>query len=165
MIRIPKLTIINYYYLAVVLIYFIAIYIPFIRIGLFMSFIMILGIYLLHKNKQLKYNNKLDLLVGLYIIYNISTIVFFMFAGLPIIVFIKEFSNSILPIILFYFFGRVYESVFFYKITLYSLVACFIVGFFLQSTLPQNYLLFMSKIDGVSANPLNFVANYRSFWD
>jgi len=74
-----------------------------------------------------------------------------------------EFSNSILPIIPFYFLGKLPGKKSFYNITLYSLLACFVVGFYLQSTTSVNYMNFMSKIDGVGTNPLSYVVNYRSF--
>tara|TARA_B110000285_G_C15142967_1_gene632345 strand:- start:5113 stop:6291 length:1179 start_codon:yes stop_codon:yes gene_type:complete len=164
MIKVPKTTIINYYYLFVVITYFIAIYLPFIRIGLSMSLFMIIGIYLLYSRNYYKLNNSLDVLVTLYIIYNIISFVFFAFSDLPVSVFIKEFSNSIFPILLFYFFGKISSNNSFLNVTLISLVGCFIVGFYLQLTLPSSYAIHMNKIDAVGGTGrVNFISHYRSF--
>ena len=136
---------------------------PFIRVGLSMSLIMILGIFILFKKKKFSITTKLDLLVSGFIVYNLFSFIFFSFSGLPLSVYYTEFSNSILPIIPFYFFGKLNDKKSFYNITLYSLIACFIVGFYLQLTVPGDYMFFMSKIDGIGTNPLSYQLNYRSF--
>ena len=161
MINSVKSSSIRYYYLIAVITYFSAIYLPFIRVGLFMSFIIGIGIFILYKNKKFELRKGLDMLVLAYIFYNILSFVFFSFSGLPISVFFKEFSNSILPIISFYFFGRLNYNTSFYKITLYSLVACFIVGYFFYLTLPMNYMEFMNNIDGSGTNPIGYI-DYHS---
>lgn len=158
-----KLRLVNFYYLFTIIIYFSGIYFPFIRVGVSMSLLMIIGIIILYINKSFSLKNQLDILVFLYIIYNIFSFVFFTFSGLPMSVFIKEFSNSILPIIIFYFFGKINDYNSFYKITLYSLVVCFIIGFYFQFTVPSNYAIFMNKIDSIGTDPAHFKVNYRSF--
>ena len=47
-IKIPSYKIINYYYAIAILAYFSAIYFPFLRVGLLMSLIMCIGIYVLY---------------------------------------------------------------------------------------------------------------------
>lgn len=165
MIKILKVNIINYYYLAVMTLYFSAIYLPFFRrVGLFMSLIMLIGVFILFKKKLFSIKNNLDLLVSGYIVYNIFSFFWFItISDLPLSVFYKELSNTVLPIILFYFFGRLKETISFYDITLYSLVTCFAVGFYYQFTLPQNYVEFMTNLDGSRSDPVNTILNYRSF--
>ena len=165
MIKILKVNIINYYYLAVITLYFSAIYLPFFRrVGLFMSLIMLIGVFILFKKKLFSIKNNLDLLVSGYIVYNIFSFFWFItISDLPLSVFYKELSNTVLPIILFYFFGRLKETISFYDITLYSLVTCFAVGFYYQFTLPQNYVEFMTNLDGSRSDPVNTILNYRSF--
>lgn len=161
MINRVKSSAISYYYLIAVITYFSAIYLPFMRVGLFLSFIIGVSIFILYKNKNFMLRKGLDTLVLAYIIYNILSFVFFSFSDLPISVYFKEFSNSILPIIPFYFFGRLNYNNSFYNITLYSLVACFIVGFYFQLTLPLNYMVFMNNIDGTGTNPISYI-DYHS---
>ena len=165
MIKIFKVNIINYYYLAAVTLYFSAIYFPFLRrVGLFMSLIMLIGIFILFKKKLFSIKSKLDLLVSGYIAYNLLSFFWFItISDLPLSVFYKETSNTLLPIILFYFFGRLKETISFYDITLYSLVTCFAVGFYYQITLPQNFVEFMTNLDGSRTDPTNLLLNYRSF--
>jgi hypothetical protein len=162
MIKLPKINTINYYYVLVVLIYFLAIYFPFIRVGLFMSLIMLFGVFILYK-KKIRLRKGLDMLVLAYISYNIVSVIFYYFSDIPVSVFFKEFSNSILPIILFYFFGRLDYDHSFYKITLYAFVVCFIVGFYFQLTLPLIYMQRMHVMEGAGTNPLGYVTMYRSF--
>jgi hypothetical protein len=128
-----------------------------------MAFIMCIGIFILYKNNNFKLINKLDMLILLYLIYNLISFIFFIFSDLPISVYFMEFSNSILPIILFYFFGRLNLDNSFYNITLYALAACFAIGFYFQLTVPSNYMAFMSNIDGIGQNPLSYKLNYRSY--
>jgi hypothetical protein len=161
-IKIPSYEIINYYYAIVTLVYFSAIYLPFIRVGLFMSLLMLIGIFILYKANKLKLRNNLDLIVLCYILYNLSTIVFYFSRNIPLIVFFKEFSNSILPIILFYFLGKLNHDKSFYKITLYAISVCFVIGFYYQLTLPIVYLERMNVMDGSGENPLGYLVNYRS---
>ena len=113
-----KTSLISYYYSIVFFIYMGAIYLPFIRTGLSMAFIIGIGIFILYKNKDFKLRKGLDMFVLAYFMYNIFSFVFFQFSDLPFSVFFKEFSNSILPIIPFYFFGRLNVNNSFYKISL-----------------------------------------------
>ena len=162
MIHKAKSSLINYYYLIVALVYFSTIYMPFIRLGLLMSSIMILGIFILYKNKDFRLRKGLDMFVLAYLMYNLFSFVFFSFSGLPISVFYREFSNSILPIIPFYFFGRLNHQNSFYKITLYALVFCFVVGFYFKFTLPMNYMKFLDNMESSGTNPLGYITNFRS---
>ena len=161
-IKIPNYKIINYYYAIVALVYFSAIYLPFIRVGLFMSLLMLIGIFILYNFNKLKLRNNLDVIVLCYFLYNLSTIVFYFPRNVPLSVFFKEFSNSILPIILFYFMGKLNHDKSFYKITLYAIGVCFVVGFYYQLTLPIVYLERMNVMDGSGTNPLGYLVNYRS---
>jgi hypothetical protein len=162
-IKIPNHKIINCYYAIAILAYFVAIYFPFIRVGLLMSLVIIIGIFILYGNKKLKLRNSLDIIVLLYILYNILTIVFFIPSNIPLIVFFKEFSNSILPIILFYFFGKLNHDKSFYKITLYSVSICLLLSFYYQLTLPISFMQRLDVIDGTGTNPLGYLSQYSSF--
>ena len=157
-----KTSLISYYYSIVFFIYMGAIYQPFIRTGLSMAFIIGIGIFILYKNKDFKLRKGLDMFVLAYFMYNIFSFVFFQFSDLPFSVFFKEFSNSILPIIPFYFFGRLNVNNSFYKITLYALVACFFIGLYFYIKLPMNYMVFMDKSEGAGTNPLGYAVNFRS---
>ncbi len=154
----------DYYYLIAIIVYFSAIYLAQIRVGVFMSAVMIFFIFYLIKKRAFFLRNELDILVFLYIIYNVLSFYWYLLSGLPIKVFYMEFSNSILPIICFYFMGRInrHESSF-YIITLKVLVLCFLVGFYLQITVPPQYIEFMNKIDNSGDVPSAFAINYRSF--
>ncbi|WP_074613583.1 oligosaccharide repeat unit polymerase [Polaribacter dokdonensis] len=160
--KFEKIDLLKNYYFISVLIYFSAIYLTFIRVGLFMSFILVLASTVLYYKKKFLIRKGLDVLVIFYIIYNIFSFVFFTFSGLPYSVFFKEFSNSILPIIPFYFFGRLNYQNSFYNTTLYALAGCFLVGFYFYFTLPYNYMFFMNKIDGTGTNPIGYTINYHS---
>lgn len=162
-IKIPNYEIINYYYTIAILVYFSAIYLPFIRVGILMSLFIILGIFILYKNKKLKLRNYLDVIVLLYILYNLSTIVFYFPTNIPFSVFFKEFSNSILPILLFYFLGKLNYDNQFYKITLYSISICLFLSFYYQLTLPISFMQRLDIIDGSGTNPLGYLNQYTSF--
>jgi hypothetical protein len=127
-----------------------------------MSLIMMLGIFILYKNKDFKLRKGLDMFVLAYFMYNIFSFVFFSFSGLPVSVFYKEFSNSIIPIIPFYFFGRLNHQNSFYTIALYSLAVCFVLGFYFQLTLPMNYMKFLDNMESSGTNPLGYTTNFRS---
>ena len=79
-----KLKLINFYYLITIIVYFSAIYLPFIRVGLSMSLIMGVGVFLLYKHKNIVLKNRLDMLVFAYLIYNIVSFFSFIISGLPI---------------------------------------------------------------------------------
>ena len=162
-IKIPSYKIINYYYAIAILAYFSAIYFPFLRVGLLMSLIMCIGIFVLLKKNKLKINNSLDILVIAYVLYNISTLIFYTFNNLPFSIFFKEFSNSILPIILFYFFGKLKFDNSFFHITLYSVFFCFLISFYYQLTLPMNFMQRINVIDGSGTNPIGYLTQYTSF--
>lgn len=156
----------DFYYLIVFIVYTSAIYIPQMRVGVFMSVVMLFIIFYLIKNRLFSLRNNLDLLVFFYILYNSLSILWFLLSGLPTDVFIMEYSNSILPIICFYFIGRINRNdINFYKTTWYALVLCFIVGFYYQFTLPDNYREFMSNMDGTGGtDPAAFVLYFRSIF-
>jgi hypothetical protein len=161
--KIPNYEIINYYYAVAILVYFSAIYFPSIRVGLFMSIIMCVGIFIFIKNNKFKINNSLDIIVILYLLYNILTLIFYTVNNLPFSIFFKEFSNSILPIILFYFFGKLKHDNSFYHITLYSVFFCFLISFYYQLTLPMNFMQRLNVIDGSGTNPIGYLTQYTSF--
>lgn len=162
MINSVKSSLISYYYLIAIAVYFSGIYLPFVRVGLFMSLIIGLIIIILLKNKNFRLRKGLDMLILAYAGYNLLSFVSFIFSDLPLSVYFKEFSNSILPIIPFYFFGRLNYQNSFFKIALYSFVACFIIGFYFQLMLPMNYMIFMDNLDSSGTNPLGYTVNYRS---
>ena len=161
--KVLSVSAIKYYYVVVGLVYFLAIYVPVIRTGLFMSLIMGFGIFALYKNKKYILRKGLDMLVLGYISYATLTGFFYLFSDIPISVFFREFSNSILPIILFYFFGRLNYGDKFYKITVGSLALCCLLGFYYQLTLPMIYMERMDVVDGSGRNPLGYT-DFRSLF-
>ena len=156
----------DFYYFIIIIVYFAAIYIPQIRIGVAMSIIMLCSTYYLVKNNLFSIRTYLDLIVSFYITYNTISILWFLWTGLPVDVFIMEYSNSILPIICFYFIGRIdREDTSFYKITWYALIIGFSIGFYYQIALPENYREFMAKMDNSGeTNPLAFISAFRSLF-
>ena len=75
-----------------------------------------------------------------------------------------EYSNSILPMICFYFIGKInIRHLKFYDATLYSIFLCFIIGFYFQFNLPENYREFMAKLDNTEGTgPEFFILYFRS---
>lgn len=102
-------------------------------------------------------NSSINKLVLLYLLYNSGSLVWFFFTGFPVSVFIAEWSNSILPILFFYFaYYEKKQSNFFYHITLITLVFSFILGFILWMWEPPFYRVFMDTTEGVGTDMLFF---------
>ena len=156
----------DFYYAIVIIVYFFAIYIPQIRVGVFMSIVMMYLLYYLIKNNLISIRTHLDAIVSTYILYNTISFFWFLLAGLPLDVFIMEYSNSILPIVCFYYIGRINrEDTRFYKITWYAIIIGFCIGFYYQITLPENYMEFMGKLDNTGqTNPLSYISDFRSLF-
>lgn len=129
-----------------------------------MSIVMVFFLLLLLKLKKIVIKNYFDWLILLYIIYNTISCITFIYSDLPISVFVMEYSNSILPMICFYFIGKMnLENLNFYDITLYSIFACFLIGFYYQFNLPENYREFMAKLDNTEGTgPEFFILYFRS---
>jgi len=149
----------DFYYFIIIGILSLGMFIPEIRIGVIASIIiLIFMIKYLWKGPLLK--NNIDVLVLFYIVYNTISFLWFISSGLPISVFIREYSNSILPIF-FYYFAKLYDkkNKNFYQITLKAILLCFVIGFILFLKQPYYYRAYLDSIEGTGTNII-LTSNY-----
>lgn len=144
----------DFYYFLVIGILSMGMFIPGIRIGVIAS-MMILYFMYKHLRTGSLFKNYVDVLVMIYILYNTISVLWFIFSGLPISVFIKEYSNSILPMF-FYYLGKIDDknNKNFYQITLKAIILCFVLGFILFIQQPYYYREFLNTIDGIGGTDL-----------
>lgn len=155
--------ILDFYYLIIIGILSMGMFIPGIRIGVIASIVILFLMYKYLRGVPL-FKNYVDVLVMIYILYNTISILWFIFSGLPISVFIKEYSNAILPMF-FYYLGKIEEksNKNFYKITLKAIVACFVFGFILFIQQPLYYREYLNNMDGVGGtDPILISSAFRS---
>jgi len=132
-------------------------FLPGLRLGVITAFI-ILIIAIKNVNRRiLLLNSSINKLVLLYLLYNTGSVVWFLLTGFPISVFLAEWSNSILPILFFYFaYYEKKQSYNFYHITLLTLVFSFILGFILWMRESPLYRVFMDTTEGVGTDMFFF---------
>lgn len=132
-------------------------FLPSLRLGVITSLI-ILIIAIKNVNRRiLLLNSSINKLVLLYLLYNTGSLGWFLLTGFPISVFIAEWSNSILPILFFYFaYYEKKQSYNFYHITLLTLVFSFILGFILWMQESPLYRVFMDTTEGVGTDMFFF---------
>lgn len=96
-------------------------------------------------------------IVHVYIIYNTATVAFYAANEIPLSVFFAEWSNSILPVIFYYFAQEDHrkESTI-YKVTLQVLIASFAIGFYLWVSESGLYRAFMDTTEGPGTDLLFF---------
>lgn len=130
---------------------------PEIRLGVATSLLILILLYKNLSKRILLHNSTINKLVLLYISYNTVSIVWFLFTGFPVSVFIAEWSNSILPIFFFYFaYVDVNRKNSFYNITLGALFVSFLIGFSLWILEPPFYRVFMDTTEGPGTDMLFF---------
>ena len=78
-------------------------FVPGIRLGVLTSIIIIFLLFTSISKKVLFKNSFINKLILLYILYNTVSIVWVVFSGIPVAVFVAEWTNSILPVFFFYF--------------------------------------------------------------
>lgn len=155
--------ILDFYYLIIIGILSMGMFIPGIRIGVIASIVIL---YLMRKylRKTPLFTNYVDVLVMIYILYNTISILWFLFSGLPVSVFIKEYSNSILPMF-FYYLGKIEDkkNKNFYNITLKTIVFCFVLGLILFIQQPFYYREYLNNMDGIGGtDPILISSAFRS---
>lgn len=162
-INIKKHKILDFYYLIIIGLYVISMFIPGIRIGVIASVLISLFIFKYFRLNSYYFKNLIDILVFAYILYNLISFIWFLFSGVPVSVFIREYSNSILPIFFYYFAKTVNkQNNNFYHYTLKAIAICFVLGFILFIKQPYFYRYFLSNIDAVGTNILSTSQFYRS---
>lgn len=134
---------------------------PDIRLGLITSLLIFLVAILCISKKQILINTLTNKLVIVYLIYNSISLLWFIFDSIPVSVFWAEWSNSILPIIFFYFpsFKNRNDNKF-YKVTLFVLIISFIIAFFLWISDSQLYRNFMDVTEGPGTDMFFFQSLY-----
>jgi len=146
------------------IVYLLAIFIPgLVRLGVVASLIISFFIVEYFIRNKLSVGRGFDILILSYVLLNFVSLIWFFLSGLPISVYIQEFSNSILPVF-FYFFAKNKDenNLDFYRNTLMALVLFFVIGFVFFFLQPYNYRYFLSTIDGVGTNPISTSEFYRS---
>lgn len=112
----------------------------------------------------------IDGLVRLFLFYNVFTLVFFMFSGVPFVAYINKIKYFIFPI-LFYWIGSNDENDkdLFFKTFFWSMAFVFIVGLFWYITLPSYYINYViqekqntSYLVGTETLDENNIASYLS---
>lgn len=152
------------YYVILSVVYLFGLILPDIRNGLIMAFFMLLLVLLHYKSLLYRKKTLLDLLVLFYVFWNTISLVWLFFSDITIDIFIAEYSNTILPIV-FYFFGRKFllgNKFLFYSI--FFLTGIFILTFILNLSLFEPYLVFIMRLDNVgSMDPSSFIL-FRSLF-
>lgn len=153
---------IDYYYYYIIGIMSLGMFIPDIRIGVIAS-IIILFLMIKHLRAVLLFKNYIDILVLVYIVYNTISFLWFIFSGLPISVFTREYSNSILPMV-FYYFAKIDDkkNKNFYTVTLKAILLCFVIGIILFFQQPYYYRAYLDSLDGVGTNIVSTTDSFRS---
>ena len=132
-------------------------FVPGIRLGVLTSIIIIFLLFTSISKKVLFKNSFINKLILLYILYNTVSIVWVVFSGIPVAVFVAEWTNSILPVFFFYFaYGDTENKNNFFDITLLILVSSFILGFFLCISNAPLYRVFMDTTEGAGTDLFNF---------
>lgn len=136
-------------------------FIPSIRLGVITSFVILVVLYKsLNKHDFFK-NTLVNKLVLLYLLYNSISLIWFIFSGIPVSVFFAEWSNSILPVFFFYISYKEDKSNYnFYNITLVAIIISFLLGYYLWTTAPPYYRIFMNTTEGLGTDMLFFASLY-----
>lgn len=163
--KIAKISLKNWlfenYYIIITAFYLFSLVKPGLRTGILTSVVIILVIIWLcpHLDQYIRHIQIIDLFVIGYVVFNILSVVVVFFRGQQISVYIREFSNSLLPVC-FYFSGRCINKKSvdsFYRNFLYAVIFSTLVGIFLYVIKPEFYLSYL-KFYGYSDTRLS------SFW-
>lgn len=150
----------DFYYIVIIAIMSLGMFLPGVRIGVFAS-VIILFLVVTNVRIARSFKSKTDLLVFLYIMYTTLSFLWFVFSNLPVTVFVREYSNSILPIF-FYYLAKKIEigNKNFYNMTLIAILVCFVIGFILFIQQPFYYRQYLSNIDGTGGTDVIFTSNF-----
>jgi hypothetical protein len=133
-----------YYYWIVFIVYLTSFYIPSLRTGVLCSVLMLLFLFVL----RFKGSNKIGVreLFFLYILYNIFSISGYLYNGIPISAFIKDFSNQLLPMIFFCLpSSKSFNKEKYYDLLLSSIIFCIIVGLYFYVAKPSYYFNYLAR--------------------
>lgn len=140
--RVTQLIIENYY-LIVFLVYFGSIYFPFIRTGVTMTIALL---YLLLNSRICKNGNNNSYLLFIFAIYCVLSIIGYSYNGISIEPYFAEFSNQLLPMILFFIPIGAVDREKFYNKTVWGISLSLIVGLYFWYESPDYYIEFVKKI-------------------
>lgn len=153
-----------FYYSIVVVGYILQVFVPFMKPGVLATLLMLL-IIIQTGNSELKFqkdNNRgisqflkeitlIDAVVTVYFVYNILSVIWLTFYGLPVSVFSGEFVSSVLPVV-FYFaaVSRDDSRTDFYKGFTIAMIILGIVSLVLYLWAPQFYCDYLYKMSYIS---------------
>ncbi len=146
----------NFYYLAVMLAYTLTLATDQMHPGVFASVLMFAVALELLLKKKIKIAGTPDYLIIAYLGYNLLSVIWLVKNGLPVSIYIEEFSNSILPIV-FYMAGKTVAdgTEKFYRWFLTAVLYVCVIGLVLYIWAPQFYLdylldVYISKADAAT---------------
>lgn len=141
----------EWYYTLVMLGYLLTLFMDAMRPGVFAALLMLGVAAELVLKKRISFNYTIDWLVSAYFIYNLLSVVWLVRSGLPMKIYVDEFSNSVLPV-LFYMVGRTAgeQTKEFYKKFLLAVLIICVIGVLLYISAPQFYLDYLFKWSYIS---------------
>ena len=143
----------DYYYIIIIGIYFLAMFIAEMRVGLAASAIILILTISHLKKHSIVFRSSTDWFVALYIVYNAGSVIWFSLSGFPLSVFIREYSNTVLPVFFYFFASQATGSKSkFYENTLRAIIFNFVVGFILYIQMPYFYRLYLYTNFGIGTN-------------
>ena len=123
------------------------------RVGVIASAVMSFLIVTHFRKYSLALFNSTDWIILLYITYSTFSVVWFTVSGMPLSVFIREYSNTVLPVFFYYFGLKAHRrDSKFYEITLKSLVVSFAITLVLFFQMPYFYRLYLYNQFGIGTN-------------
>lgn len=149
--KLQQIRIYEVYYILVMLGYFLTMFTTQMHPGVFAAVLLLCIAVELLCRKQVEVNTTIDYLVVLYLLYNLLSVIWLKASGLPVIIYVEEFSNSMLPIV-FYMVGRTVsvEIEKFYKWLLAGIFSFSIVGLIMYITAPQIFLDYLMRMQFIS---------------
>lgn len=135
-----------YYYWIIFLIYLASVFFPSLRVGVLASILMLIFVFVL----RLRASNRIgiDELVFLFAFYNIFSVSGYLYNGIPIVAFIQDFSNQLLPMIFFFLpSSKSFNKEKYYNLLLNSIIFCIIVGLYFYIKKPSYYFDYLSRIE------------------
>jgi hypothetical protein len=133
-----------HYYWVVFIVYLASFFIPSLRTGVLCSFLMLIFLSVL----RFKGSNKIGIreLFFLYFLYNIFSISGYLYNGIPISAFVKDFSNQFLPMFFFCIpSSKSFDKEKYYNLLLSSIVFCILVGLYFYISKPIYYFDYLAR--------------------
>jgi len=133
-----------HYYWIVFFVYLASFFIPSLRAGVICSVLMLLFLIVL----RFKGSNRIGVreLFFLYVLYNILSVSGYLYNGIPISAYVKDFSNQFLPMIFFCIpSSKSFAKEKYYNLLLSSITFCIIVGLYFYISKPTYYFDFLAR--------------------